>query len=141
VRQLESDRERGWDSERECIAVLLNVLATRVILCSVVLYLSIYLSVCLSIAREEKGTAQWRGRLGEDRVTSSIFVETPVYILHPSPFIPHPSSLTLHPSPFIPHPSSLTLHPSPFILPGHPRPPSIFALPLSNLPLSLSSCL
>jgi hypothetical protein len=114
VRQLESDRERGWDSERECIAVLLNVLATLVILCSVVLYLSIYLSVCLSIylsvclsiATEEKGTAQWRGRLGEDRVTSSIFVETPVY----------------------------TLHPSPFILPGHPRPPSIFALPLSNLP-------
>jgi hypothetical protein len=45
VRQLESDRERGWDSERECIAVLLNVLATLVILCSVVLYLSICLSV------------------------------------------------------------------------------------------------
>jgi hypothetical protein len=58
VRQLESDRERGWDSERECIAVLLNVLATLVILCSVVLYLSIYLSVCLL---QEKRKAQRSG--------------------------------------------------------------------------------
>src|SRR5487761_1493147 len=40
-------------------------------------------------------------------------------ILHPSSFIPHPSSLILHPSSFIPHLSSLIFHPSSFI--PHPN--------------------
>jgi hypothetical protein len=51
----------------------------------------------------------------------------PLFTLHPSPFILHPSLFTLHSSPFTLHPSSFTLHPSPSTL--HPSPFTLHSPP------------